>query len=118
MAEINLAQEIAKHLKVYSTEVEQDLQAAKKEVADKAVTQLKASSGFNDRSGRYRKGWRVKKVGDNYTIHNATDASLTHLLEKGHVLRNGGRSKSFKHIAPVEEMVITDFEDIVRKRLS
>ena len=118
MAEINLAQEIARQLKTYTSEVEQDLQDAKKEVADKAVQELKSSTGFQDRTGRYRKGWRVKKVGDNYTIHNATDASLTHLLEKGHVLRNGGRSKSFTHIKPVEEMVITDFEDIVRKRLS
>lgn len=118
MAEINLAQEIAKHLKAYSTEVEQDLQDAKKEVADKAVQELKASTGFQDRTGRYRKGWRAKKVGENYVVYNATDASLTHLLEKGHALRNGGRSKSFTHIKPVEEMVITDFEDIVRKRLS
>lgn len=118
MAEINLAQEIAKHLKAYSSEVEQDLQAAKKEIADKAVQELKSSTGFQDRTGRYRKGWRAKKVGDNYVVYNATDASLTHLLEKGHALRNGGRSKAFTHIKPVEEMVITGFEDIVRKRLS
>ncbi|CUW10552.1 prophage pi2 protein 37 [Leuconostoc gelidum subsp. gasicomitatum] len=118
MAEINLAQEIAHHLKMYSSEVEQDLQAAKKEVGEKAVQQLRSAGNFGDRTGRYRKGWKLKKVGDNYVIHNATDASLTHLLEKGHVLRNGGRSKSFVHIKPAEEMVITEFETLVRKRLS
>lgn len=117
MAEINLANEIVKNLRLYSAEVEEDLQQAKKVVGEKAVQQLRNTGNFGDRTGRYRKGWKLKKVGDNYVIHNATSASLTHLLEKGHVLRNGGRSKAFVHIKPAEEMVIKEFEAIVRKRL-
>ena len=103
MAEINLAQEIAKHLKAYSTEVEQDLQDAKKEVADKAVQELKASTGFQDRTGRYRKGWRAKKVGENYVVYNATDASLTHLLEKGHALTNQLKKWSSRTLKTLSE---------------
>lgn len=118
MAEVNLSHMIAQHLKAYSSEVERDLQDAKKEVANKAVQELKSASGFKDRTGRYRKGWRAKKVGENYVVHNATDASLTHLLENGHALRNGGRSRAFVHIKPTEEMVVREFEAVVRKRLS
>ncbi|WP_439818374.1 HK97 gp10 family phage protein [Weissella paramesenteroides] len=118
MVEINLAQEIARHLKQYSSDVERNLQAAKKEVGQKAVKQLRNAGNFNDRTGRYRKGWALKKVGNNYVIWNSTDYQLTHLLEFGHALRNGGRSKGFTHIKPVEQMVINEFEAVVRKELS
>ena len=118
MTEINLAQEIAQHLKQYSSDVERDLESAKKQVGQKAVKELRNAGRFDDRTGRYRKGWKLRKIGDNYVIFNATDASLTHLLEYGHALRNGGRSKSFTHIKPVEQMVINEFEAAVRKDLS
>lgn len=118
MAEINMAREIAKALTQYSTEVETDLRNAKKEVGQKAVKELRNAGSFDNRTGRYRKGWRLQKVGNNYVIFNATDAPLTHLLEFGHALRNGGRSKAYPHIKPVEQMVINDFEAIVRKELS
>ncbi|MFT8852735.1 MAG: HK97 gp10 family phage protein [Leuconostoc suionicum] len=118
MAEINLAQEIAQHLKQYSSDVERDLEGAKKRVGQKAVKELRNAGSFDNRTGRYRKGWKLRKIGDNYVIFNVTDASLTHLLEFGHALRNGGRSKSFTHIKPVEQMVINEFEAAVRKDLS
>ena len=118
MAEINMAREIAKALTQYSTEVETDLRNAKKEVGQKAVQELRTSGSFDDRTGSYRKGWRLRKVGNNYVVYNATDYQLTHLLEYGHALRNGGRSKAYPHIKPVEQMVINDFEAIVRKELS
>ena len=118
MAEINLAQEIAQHLRQYSSDVEHDLESAKKQVGQKAVKELRNAGSFDNRTGRYRKGWKLRKIGDDYVIFNATDASLTHLLEFGHALRNGGRSKSFTHIKPVEQMVINEFEAAVRKDLS
>lgn len=118
MVEINLAQEIAQHLKQYSSDVERDLESAKKQVGQKAVKELRNAGSFDNRTGRYRKGWHLQKVGNNYVVFNATDASLTHLLEFGHALRNGGRSKAFTHIKPVEQMVINEFEAVVRKELS
>lgn len=118
MAEINLAQEIAQHLRQYSSDVEEKLQYSKKEVGQKAVKELRKAGKFNDRTGRYRKGWTLKKQGDNYIVWNKTDYQLTHLLEFGHVLRNGGRSKAFKHIKDVDDMVDEEYEAVVRKELS
>lgn len=118
MVEINLAQEISRNLKQYSSEVERKLQSSKKEVGQKAVKDLRNSGKFNDRTGSYRKGWKLKKEGNNYIVWNETDYQLTHLLEFGHALRNGGRSKAFTHIKPVEQMVINEFEAVVRKELS
>ena len=61
------------------------------------------------RKGNYAKGWTVKKE-DKLTriVHNKTHYRLTHLLEKGHVLRRGGRkigdAAAFVHIAPAEDI--------------
>ena len=42
-----------------------------------------------------------------YSVYNKKHYQLTHLLEKGHQLRKGGRKvgnvKAFEHIAPVNE---------------
>ena len=92
------------------------------EVVDQAVTmtakesvqELKnahpAGSGqYGSWDKSYNKGWKImqtktdKRYHKKATIHNATDYQLTHLLEKGHALRNGGRARAFPHIAPVAE---------------
>lgn len=109
----DLGKEIAKQLKTYTTEIEETLEEVKESSATKAVTVLKATSPR--RKGKYAKGWRKKKDGKDFIIHNATHYQLTHLLEKGHAKRGGGRVAGRPHIQPVEEMVIKEFEQTVEK---
>ena len=64
-------------------------------------------------SGKYRswkaynKGWTVTQTKrdtrehKSATVHNKDHYQLTHLLEKGHALVQGGRVRAFPHIAPV-----------------
>lgn len=83
-------------------------------VAKDSATKLKSSSP--KRTGKYARGWSVKKDGDkSATVYNKTAPSLTHLLENGHVIRNKkgtyGRAPAHKHIAPVEQWAITEFEN-------
>ena len=59
------------------------------------------------RTGAYKKGWKADveqdETGVSCTVHNRTRYQLTHLLEHGHALRNGGRVEGKPHIQPAEE---------------
>ena len=110
----DISNEIAQALSEYTSEVEQQLDEIKSDVADETVNMLKVNSPTG-RRGKYAKGWRVKKDGTGYVIHNATNAGLTHLTEKGHAKRNGGRTKAQPHISTAEEMAIKKFENKIER---
>ena len=84
-----------------------------KDTSEEALRELKSANPSG--SGRYgswkayNSSWTIKKNSVDQrnhrgaTIHNAKYYQLTHLLEKGHALPQGGRSRSFPHIAPVDQ---------------
>ncbi|UTG84530.1 HK97 gp10 family phage protein [Bacillus paranthracis] len=111
----DLAREIANQVEQYTEDVEKEVEAAKKETSKKGVATLKQTSP--KKSGDYRKGWRVKKVGNESVIHNATHYQLTHLLEHGHAKAGGGRVPAHPHIRPVEEQVSQEFVDRVERAI-
>lgn len=109
----NLASEIANTLKEFSNEVEEGLEEAQKKAAQDGAKKLRSTSP--KKSGAYAKGWRAKKDWQGWVIYNATRGQITHLLEKGHVKRGGGRVPGRVHIAPVEEQAIQDYEREVER---
>ena len=107
----NLANEITSALKEYTTEVEEGLEKAKEENAKEAVKILKATSPRGKRKRRkYYQGWRARKIGTTWVVHNATNYQLTHLLEKGHANVGGGRVPGRPHIYPAEQKAIVGYE--------
>lgn len=66
--------------------------------------------------GAYARSWKVNKQASgitgnsSYTIHNDHHYRLTHLLENGHVNRDGSRTRNFIHIAPVNNSVCREYE--------
>ena len=92
----------------YTDEVEQELEKAQEKVAKEGVQTLKATSP--EKRPKYARSWKSKKVNDGHVIYN-TEGQLTHLLEKGHALRQGGRTRAFVHIYPVEQTVIKRYEE-------
>lgn len=96
----------------YSLDIQEAITQEAQNVAKKGVAELKNTSP--KRTGKYRKGWRVKTdKGRGFVeciIHNATDYQLTHLLEKPHALRNGGTSRPQVHIAPVEQQCVSEYQ--------
>lgn len=115
MARIDIADQITRVLQEYTTEVEEGLEKEKEKAAKDGVKTLRATSPKRPGSGKYAKGWRAKRDGKAWVIHNATRYQLAHLLEKGHASRNGGRVPGKVHIAPVEEQVIRQYESGVER---
>lgn len=104
----DLASEINRQLAQYAQHTDEKIQELAKEIANKGTEKLKQVSPKD--TGDYRKGWKVKRVGKKFIIHNATNYQLTHLLEKGHAKSGGGRVAPRVHIKPVEEQMIGEFE--------
>ena len=110
----DLSREMSEILKAYTCDVEEGLENEKRKVARAGAKELRETSPKGARK-KYAKGWTSSKRGGAYVIHNRTDYQLTHLLEKGHALHQGGRTRPIPHIAPVEEKVIQEFYDGVVK---
>lgn len=111
----DFASEITRELQRYAHLVEEDLEIAKEEVSKHLVGELQQKSPKN--TGKYRKGWHKKKVGNAIVVHNALKPQLTHLLEKGHAKANGGRVPAQVHIAPAEEKAINEFTELVERAI-
>lgn len=113
MADINIADEIARALSEFRNDIVEGIDEAKLKVAKETVKDLKLTSP--KKTGDYRKGWTTKKVGTAQVIHNKTEYRLTHLLEKGHAKRGGGRVQAYPHIAPAEDRAIRDYLEEVER---
>lgn len=114
----HLANKVSEMLSDYSKVTEKELEVIAETVAQRGVAKLRTAGSFQDISGDYRTGWRAKKVKGKWVVHNQTDYRLTHLLEKGHAKIGGGRTKAYPHIKPVEEEMIKEFEEEIRRTLS
>lgn len=117
--------EIQKQLETYSAEVTRELNKNLKEVAEETAEILKKGGSYKERTGKYTPDWSVtarKAVSvtksEQYSVHNRKHYQLTHLLEKGHVTRNGSRTRAFEHILPAEqaaeELAVEAVEKAVR----
>lgn len=111
----NLANEIAKQLAVYTSDVQVKVKEAEKKVAKEAVAELKVKSPRSQGpdGGEYASGWGTVQKDGKTIIVNKKKPQLTHLLEKGHAKVSGGRVPGKPHIGPVEDKVIEDFTNLV-----
>ena len=114
----NFEAELSKIMEEYAGNITEGTQKAVEEAAKVAKKEAKSGSPVGKR-GKYQKGWSVKqkktRLGAEATVYNRTDYQLTHLLEKGHALRGGGRTKAIPHIAPAEQNAIENITKAVEK---
>lgn len=108
----DLSKEIMKSLEEFKDVTEEACEKGVLETADEAVRELRsahpAGSGEYGSWNEYNKGWtkrtnKSKQKGILSVVWNQKHYRLTHLLEKGHAKVNGGRTRAFPHIAPVEQ---------------
>ena len=106
-------------MKEYSNTCETEVQKVIEDVSKEARKKLSSTSP--KKTGKYKRGWRVKftKRQGYYkvNIHNPSSYQLTHLLEKGHKVR-GGYSPAIPHIKAVEEWANAEVEKRIKEVLS
>ena len=117
----DLTAEVMQGLSEYAELTDKAMKKAVRKTATAVKNEISANAP--EKTGRYKKSWKAKKVRENshtleMTVHSKDRYQLTHLLEKGHALRNGGRARAFPHIAPAEEHGAEMLEDLIRKELS
>ncbi len=117
----DMADEIMKGLIEYSELADSAMKKAVRKTATSVKKEISANSPV--KSGRYKKSWTAKKTKENshtleMTVHSKDRYQLAHLLEKGHVKRNGGRVAGKPHIAPAEENGADMLESLIKKELS
>lgn len=115
-------------LESYVDDIEEDVRDVTDSIAKEAVKEIKQTSprGDSNRKNPYWKGWRrqtgkLNKGRYITKIHNKTNYQLTHLLEFGHVTRDGTkRTKAQPHIRPLEEKYSKEYEKklttVIRRR--
>lgn len=111
-----LASAVMSELNRVSTEQTESLKGILKEEAKEAVKDLKMWSP--KASGKYAKSWKSDVRFENeseirISVHNQK-YQLTHLLEKGHAKRYGGRVEGIPHISVAEEAAKREIERRVR----
>lgn len=117
-----LAREIMRQMEEYTEEVKETTQDVAMNVSEKAVKKLRANSPKSKNSGRYAKGWTRETDRNGITVYNKSPTyRLTHLLEKGHQLKRGGRKigevRAYPHIEEVEQECIKEYVDELERRL-
>ena len=102
------SKELQQMLEGYVKDVDEAVVEALPKVGKETVKELKSTSPKSPSGGKYSKGWRQKVEsegvnGTKLTVYNATSYQLTHLLENGHALRDGGFLSGRPHIKPAQD---------------
>ena len=120
-----LADAISDSLREYADLTVDILDKVGKEVARKGVKDLKKTSpkGVGSQKGHYADSWAVrsqkpKRSRSSNLIYNKEKPGLTHLLENGHQLRQGGRAKPIPHIEPIGRWCKQEYVRRVEKKLN
>lgn len=114
----NLAEAINDIMDEYKDDVQGNISKITKAIGQKGAQALRNKAHEEVGGKKYYKGWTyITYEHPLYTtivIYNKGQAGLAHLLEHGHVVRNGtgrcGEWGGITHIKPVEEELITDYE--------
>ena len=120
----DFAVELQHILRSYGTAMNLAVDEAVDSVAKKAKAKLNHTSP--KRTGRYAKGWAIKKDKKGSVVVYNKHYQLTHLLEKGHRTRYATGKKIYgkksivmaqPHIAPVADMVQEELPAEINEKL-
>lgn len=114
----NLAREVMKGLDDYAEVTTEQVKKAVRKSGNTVRHEIQENAPKH--TGDYAKSWATKKVRESshkleLVVHSKNRYQLTHLLEFGHALRNGGRTRAIPHIAPAEEKGIEQLKKMIER---
>lgn len=117
----DLADEIMEGLMEYADLATDTVKKAVKKAGNTVKKEIQATAPSD--TGKYKKSFKVTKRQETsnaleVTVHSKDRYQLTHLLEKGHAKRGGGRVSAIPHIAPAEEKGIRKLTEEIERGLS
>lgn len=99
---------IMQELEDYSEEVEKATKKEIEKVAKEVRNDLQNNPDVPVRTGEYKKSFKLKKTAEGpgysrFRVYNKKH-QLTHLIERPHATRNGGRTKAHPHWKQAQEI--------------
>lgn len=116
-----LSEEINRELTLYNDNVIEEIKKRAKESMSRLVQETKATAPVGNRQKHYRDSIKSKKTKENnweveYTWYvDGPDYRLSHLLENGHALRNGGRAAGTHFIRNASEPILEEYLQAVEE---
>ena len=113
---------IMKILTDYADEISENADEVTIKMGRKGAAALRQESAADfGGTGRYAKGWTVQvdrhRLYTDVIIYNRTPG-LPHLLEHGHLMRNGRRwTPPQQHIEPIEQKLVAEYEKEVLSQI-
>lgn len=113
----DLSSTIAKELSQYTVAVAEGVKAAADETGKELLANTRADAP--EKEGKYKKAMAVKTVYEGQFEKRvrwyvkSPHYRLSHLLEKGHAKRGGGRVRAYPHIEKNEETAKKNFSERV-----
>lgn len=110
-----LSETISNELTLYSEDVIKGIKKKAKESMDQLVKETKATAPVGRRGGHYRNSIKSRKESESdravsYIWYvDGSDYRLSHLLERGHATRNGGRTAGTHFIQNASDPILEEY---------
>jgi len=110
-----LGEAVARELTLYGENVIEGIKKEAKSSMSRLVKETKATAPVGRRQKHYRDSISSKKTDESdrsvsFTWYvKGSDYRLSHLLEKGHALRDGGRTRGTHFIQKASDPIIEDY---------